>query len=107
MIASMSRETNEILEKIGNLQGTMDEGFKGVHRRQDVANGRMAKVEDRVDRLEKEGVRIEGAIAHNTEYTESFNQAKNKWIDRGLNFILYIIGLLAFTILVKTGILNL
>ncbi len=47
----MSEEV--LLEKIENLSRNVDEGFKGVHLRQDTTNGRITKGEDRIRVLEK------------------------------------------------------
>ena len=41
------------MRAIGNLEGAMKEGFNGVHHRQDIANGRTAKSETRIESLER------------------------------------------------------
>lgn len=40
-------------KQIAFLQGTVEEGFRGVHARQDLANGRTAKIEARVSAIEE------------------------------------------------------
>lgn len=44
----------EIIGAIGELKGKVDVGFQGVHKRQDITNGRLEKTEDRVGQLEQE-----------------------------------------------------
>lgn len=48
-------ETNEfkIAQQIAKLQGTVEEGFKGIHARQDITNGRVGRCEIRIGDLEK------------------------------------------------------
>lgn len=41
-------------QQIAELRGIVIEGFKGVHHRQDIANGRTGKLEVRVGKLEKD-----------------------------------------------------
>jgi hypothetical protein len=56
---------------IGNLKGKVDEGFAGVHRRQDITNGRLARTEERVGILEKTdagmGERLKGVEKNTTK----------------------------------------
>lgn len=40
-------------QQIAKLQGIVEEGFKGVHARQDVTNGRIGKAEIRLQELEE------------------------------------------------------
>lgn len=56
-------ESHELLlEKISNLTEKVDTGFTGVHRRQDIANGRTAKIEGKVEVLEKTDIEISGKL---------------------------------------------
>jgi hypothetical protein len=60
----ISRE--EFVSYISLLQKSVDEGFAGVHRRQDATNGRIGKAEDRILALEGLGVKmgqIKGKLA--------------------------------------------
>lgn len=84
----------EIIMAIGNLKGKVDEGFIGIHRRQDITNGRLAKTEERVGMLEKTdagmGERLKG-VEKNT----------NKINGRAWEIIRYVLffiigGVLAF-----------
>jgi hypothetical protein len=43
---------DDIMRAIGRLEGELQEGFSGIHTRQDITNGRIAKTEDRVSSLE-------------------------------------------------------
>ena len=47
-------------QQIAELRGVVVEGFKGVHQRQDIANGRTGKVEQRVDKLESDNATSKG-----------------------------------------------
>lgn len=47
-----NRTNLDLAQQIAELRGVVVEGFTGVHRRQDITNGRIAKVEGRVDALE-------------------------------------------------------
>ena len=50
----------ELTRQISKLEGIVIEGFKGVHSRQDIANGRTAKLEGRVAFLETTKAKDEG-----------------------------------------------
>ena len=59
-------ENNKIIKAIGNLEGTVATGFnnvhnsiKGIHSRQDVANGRTYDLEKRCGGYEKENSKQE------------------------------------------------
>ncbi len=56
----MQETLNRMLKEIGELKGEMHEGFKGVHRRQDIANGRTAKIEDEVQDLQRRNAFVDG-----------------------------------------------
>lgn len=47
-----------LLEKIDNLTTKVDEGFKGVHARQDLANGKLTKHEGLITKLEKADIKM-------------------------------------------------
>lgn len=64
MTSHQDKELQEIMRILGNLEGEVREGFKGVHARQDVANGRTAKNESRIMSLELS--RAEGTGASKT-----------------------------------------
>lgn len=101
------RETHQLIQEFGLLRGTMEEGFKGTHRRQDIANGRMAKLEDRVDAIEKDDIRVAGFITENTESRKRSQSVRDVWIDRLLLFVLFLAGQLSLVVLLKTNIINL
>lgn len=44
----MSENNADIMRAIGNLEGTVKTGFKGVHDRQDTTNGRMLVAEKEI-----------------------------------------------------------
>jgi hypothetical protein len=48
------KNNKEIMRAIGTLEGTVKMGFKGIHERQDTANNRTEKVEDRLLLVETE-----------------------------------------------------
>lgn len=100
-------DLDTLLHELGLIKGTIDEGFKGSHRRHDVANGRLAKLEDRVDNIEKNEIRTSGVISTNTSERENFRLTSTKWTDRLVMFVLNIIGILALALLIKSGIINL
>lgn len=49
----MDNRDFDLGQQIAKLQGTVEEGFKGVHQRQDTTNGRIGKAEIRLNELEK------------------------------------------------------
>ena len=51
-----------VAQQVAKLQGSVDEGFKGVHLRQDIANGRTAKLETRIMAIEVQHKSEEGVI---------------------------------------------
>lgn len=60
-----------ILEKINNLTGKIDDGFKGTHRRIDKSNHRMAKQEARADRHKSMIVDLEKTDIKHSERTKT------------------------------------
>ena len=58
----MNQDNNHdnMMMAIGQLQGQVSEGFKGVHQRQDNTNGQLKKHEDRINILEKSQDRADG-----------------------------------------------
>ena len=85
------------------LKTLIEIGFKGVHRRQDISNGRTAKIEERADDLEKADIKI-GADLTNLIKDESkhIQEAKvkgTKWEKRAweiFKIVLPFIGFLLF-----------
>lgn len=52
-VTTNNKPTNgELAIMIANLTGMIEQGFKGVHERQDRTNGRIGKAEDRLSKLE-------------------------------------------------------
>ena len=49
---AQQQQLNNIERTLGRLEGVVSEGFKGVHNRQDIANGRTSKLETRVNKIE-------------------------------------------------------
>lgn len=49
-------------ERIESIKSSIDYGFKEIHRRQDVANGRTSKLEIKQDKLEKVQDRMIGGL---------------------------------------------
>ena len=47
-----SCDLNDVMRAIGTLEGKLQEGFEGIHRRQDTTNGRLDKHDDRLGDLE-------------------------------------------------------
>jgi hypothetical protein len=57
---------DEFVSYMDLLKSKIDDGFQGVHRRQDTTNGRIGKAEDRILQLEGLGVKmgqIKGKLA--------------------------------------------
>ena len=52
----------ELAQQIGELRGIVVEGFKGVHQRQDTTNGRIGKLEIRVEDLESNDSERKGMV---------------------------------------------
>lgn len=54
MPEKIHEQLSEMMRAIGRLEGKLEEGFKGVQTRQDIANHRVGKLEDRVNTLESD-----------------------------------------------------
>lgn len=50
----MDNQDFQIAQQIAKLEGIVTEGFRAIHQRQDTANGRTGKIEERVGKIEKE-----------------------------------------------------
>jgi len=59
----MAENHDEILRAIGRLEGAMTEGFKAIHARQDVANGKLIKHDEKIDELESYRDQLKGRVA--------------------------------------------
>jgi hypothetical protein len=108
------KQNTEILLILGRLEGTTTQGFKGIHQRQDITNGRIGKAESRLDALEKNDItRTEAfkALAKSDEAqskaTERDQLSRSKWFDRVLVIVFNAACFLIVLILVKTGIIKL
>lgn len=52
--------TFDLAQQIAELRGVVVKGFEGIHQRQDITNGRIGKLESRVDMLETENATSKG-----------------------------------------------
>lgn len=60
----MEEPTNsELNRQIQAMSTLMKEGFEGIHKRQDITNGRIGKVEDRVTKTEISIIRYDASLA--------------------------------------------
>ena len=61
MKKKMPNQTDMNLQKqIAELQGIVITGFKGVHARQDLTNGRILKAEERIEKIERSDAFTDG-----------------------------------------------
>jgi hypothetical protein len=58
----MSLTVEDLIESREAILAVVKEGFAGVHRRQDVTNGRVGKIEDEIDKLEVQAGRQDERI---------------------------------------------
>lgn len=65
-------KVSKILQELGKIHGEMREGFKNVHRRQDIANGRTAKNEAGIEELKLHNA-FEDGKAHHRESEKKSN----------------------------------
>jgi hypothetical protein len=63
-----------LAQQIAKLQGTVDEGFRGIHARQDITNGRVGKCENRLTYLEQTGYRQDGERHAQEAVAKKFKQ---------------------------------
>lgn len=88
-----------VIKKIGELQGKIEEGFSGIHSRQDRANSGIEKAHTRINELDK-------IIEVNRLHIGTHRKEKNKWMDRIVN-TLFTAGLIVVLwILIATGIVS-
>lgn len=62
---------DEFVHYMSLLQSKIDDGFKGVHTRQDTTNGRIDKAESRLLRVESAAAKLTGGVVR-------LNQIKGK-----------------------------
>lgn len=55
-----SCDLNDVMRAIGTLEGSVREGFEGIHRRQDITNGRIDKQDNRISILESTSAKETG-----------------------------------------------
>lgn len=97
----------EIIRAIGQLEGKISVGFEGVHKRQDIANSRTNKLEERVNKLEITDSGVITELHALKEKQSGVSNEQNKWKDRMILWALTGGGILIYTALVKLGIINL
>jgi len=72
----MATKSNEVLlEKLDNLALRMEEGFSGVHKRQDTTNGKVLKNATDVNQLKVDQVQI---FANLSNFLEKVNDRKQQ-----------------------------
>lgn len=100
-----SNQQGEILEKLGELSGKID----GVHQRQDIANGRTAKNEARIQELREEDIKLRDLVANHILWEEEKEKRRNEnetWWKRNIGWYVFLgIMSLAFLVLRKIGII--
>jgi hypothetical protein len=79
-MSALSRD--EFLSFITLLQKSVDDGFEGVHRRQDTTNGRLGKAEDRIRVVEQNVAVLTAPVPApaSTKPTISLNDIKTKLV---------------------------
>jgi hypothetical protein len=100
-----SNQQGEILEKLGELSGKID----GIHQRQDIANGRTAKNEARIQELREEDIKLRDLVANHILWEEEKEKRRNEnetWWKRNIGWYVFLgIMSLAFLVLRKIGII--
>lgn len=93
---------------------TLEEGLKGIHRRQDITNGRIAKNEEKVAEIDKKLVGVDASIGElkdrNVREDERDGKAeanRTYWTRQFMERILWIVLILSGVVLTKLGIINL
>lgn len=109
---------HKILSQLGKIHGEMREGFKNVHRRQDIANGRTAKNEASIEELKIRNAFEEGK-AHYVESEKKSNSFEEEiapiiegrhareWIGKRLLYAGKIVGSITIISIFIYDILNL
>lgn len=108
-----SGQQAEILDVLGSLRADMEGlrvGQEGIHRRQDIANGRTAKNEERVIGMIAEEARLRDMLENHMKWEEDrFKKEDDNsiWWKRNVGWYVFlaIMGIV-FLILKKDGIIN-
>ena len=100
-----SNQQGEILEKLGELSGKID----GVHQRQDIANGRTAKNEERIQELREEDIKLRDLVANHIVWEENREKSQKEdatWWKRNIGWYVFLVVMgIVFLVLKKEGIL--
>lgn len=66
----MKKSNDFILAELNFLKDIIEKGFKEVHRRQDVTNGRISKHSEKIDQIEQDIIRVEEGYINKKDFQE-------------------------------------
>lgn len=97
---------NNVIGELGKLTGIVQEGFRAVHQRQDYANGRLTKHEDRLNKIDTMEALTASDVKEIKNKSGESRGEKSKWIDRGLMLLIGIILQGIVLVLIRTNIID-
>lgn len=92
--------------QLGELRGTMEEGFKAITSRMDVANGRTAKNEESIASLKSELNGLYAGFSRHLGEDRKKADERSKWLDPVRKTAVTVVIVLVLWILVRTNVIN-
>lgn len=99
-------KTIEIIDRLARIEQRVTDGFDGVHKRQDFANGRIAKTECEIQKLKATDIEVLAKFSNVLSYYNESKTTRNKlywiWIER----LVWVMCAVLLAILTRIGIIN-
>ena len=92
--------------QLGELRGTMEEGFKAITTRMDIANGRTTKNEGEIGTLKAELNGLYAGFSRHIGEDRKKADDRSKWLDPIRKTAVTVVIVLVLWILVKTNVIN-
>jgi hypothetical protein len=91
-----------LFRELGKIQA----GIEGVHRRQDVTNGKVLRAEEAINALQKIDINFLDRLSNLEKDGDKKNRSSEKWKDflyeKGISLLIFLAGL----VLIATGIID-
>lgn len=91
-IDRLSDQFHELDKKLTRLSVILEEGFKGVHTRQDTTNGRINKNENSIERLRSVDTQLKNDVEKLMNSKKKREKGRSKMSDRWLNILFQVIA---------------
>lgn len=99
-------EFHNVISKLGELTGIVQEGFRAVHQRQDTANGKLSRQEEKVNHLEIAVAKNADSQKRMEDKDRGQSSEKTKWLDRFWTIGLAVLCNVGLLVLLRTGIVD-